>query len=318
MITREELHEMVWTEPVATVAERFAVSGSYMARVCTALGVPRPPRGYWAKKAVGRAAPAPALPDARPGGPTFWSRDRDKAMPLKSFYLPLPGGRASVSEDGVHGLVDGASDHFRSGKPGNGTGYLRPRKKLLVDVTTSEAALEKCLDFANRLFVSLEARGHSVCIAPAFGGFFRAAIERREHPRKSDCPPGADAWCPMRPTVAYFGGVPIGLAIAEMSEHVRMRYVGDGRFVREAGYRRPNPSRHAFDYTWPRTMDVPSGRLKLVAYCPVPRASWNQEWQEKPGAELDGSICEIVETLEKAAAALASRLGAAGDGLRRN
>ncbi|MFA7386512.1 MAG: hypothetical protein WCZ87_02490, partial [Thiohalobacteraceae bacterium] len=37
------------------IAEKFDVSGSYLARVCTALRVPRPERGYWAKLAVGKA-----------------------------------------------------------------------------------------------------------------------------------------------------------------------------------------------------------------------------------------------------------------------
>jgi hypothetical protein len=37
------------------VAEKFSVLGSYMARVCSVLNVPRPERGYWAKLEVGKA-----------------------------------------------------------------------------------------------------------------------------------------------------------------------------------------------------------------------------------------------------------------------
>ena len=37
------------------VAEQSNVSGSYLARICSVLHVPRPARGYWAKLAVGRA-----------------------------------------------------------------------------------------------------------------------------------------------------------------------------------------------------------------------------------------------------------------------
>ena len=34
MVTREELYELVWSTPMIRVAEKFEVSGSYLARVC--------------------------------------------------------------------------------------------------------------------------------------------------------------------------------------------------------------------------------------------------------------------------------------------
>lgn len=54
MVSREELYELVWSVPMLKVAEKFKVSGSYMARVCSTLHLPRPERGYWAKLAVGK------------------------------------------------------------------------------------------------------------------------------------------------------------------------------------------------------------------------------------------------------------------------
>jgi hypothetical protein len=75
MISREELYGLVWAEPMTRLAERFEVSGSYLARVCTRLNVPRPQRGYWAKLAVGKAPRRTPLPDTRPGDPLEWSRD---------------------------------------------------------------------------------------------------------------------------------------------------------------------------------------------------------------------------------------------------
>lgn len=74
-LTRQELYDLVWSEPMLKVAARYEVSSSYMARVCTLLNVPRPERGYWAKLAVGRAPPRPPLPDPLPGDPVTWTRD---------------------------------------------------------------------------------------------------------------------------------------------------------------------------------------------------------------------------------------------------
>ena len=42
-VSREQLHAEVWAEPVAKVAKRYEVSGSFLARVCERLNVPRPP-----------------------------------------------------------------------------------------------------------------------------------------------------------------------------------------------------------------------------------------------------------------------------------
>ena len=44
VVTREELYELVWLTPMIRVAEKFEVSGSYLARVCTELRVPP---GFW-------------------------------------------------------------------------------------------------------------------------------------------------------------------------------------------------------------------------------------------------------------------------------
>lgn len=71
---RDEFYDIVWTEPMMHAAKRFGVSGSYLARVCGMLNVPRPPQGYWAKLAVGKAPPPPCLPEAQPGDQLTWSR----------------------------------------------------------------------------------------------------------------------------------------------------------------------------------------------------------------------------------------------------
>lgn len=97
MISREELYRLVWSEPMIKVAERFGVSGSYLARVCTVLNVPRPVRGYWSKLAVGKAPKAEPLPEARPGDQTSWSKDGDLQLPPKPRLPPrLAGDKAGI------------------------------------------------------------------------------------------------------------------------------------------------------------------------------------------------------------------------------
>jgi len=61
-LNREQLYELVWSEPVARVAERYGLSGAGLRKLCLRNGVPVPPRGHWAKAAVGRATERPPLP----------------------------------------------------------------------------------------------------------------------------------------------------------------------------------------------------------------------------------------------------------------
>lgn len=39
MVSRDELYRLVWSEPMTRTAERFGVSGSYLARVCALPGL---------------------------------------------------------------------------------------------------------------------------------------------------------------------------------------------------------------------------------------------------------------------------------------
>ena len=73
-VSREQLYEEVWAEPMTTVALKYEVSSSFMARICTRLKVPRPPRGYWAMYAKGKRPKRPLLPDACPGDELEWAR----------------------------------------------------------------------------------------------------------------------------------------------------------------------------------------------------------------------------------------------------
>ncbi len=165
MVSREELYELVWSIPMTKVAEKFSVSGSYMARVCSVLNVPRPERGYWAKLEVGKAPDRPALPEALLGDHLFWSQEGDPPAPrvravTATSAPPQPRARRVVT--GIHGLIHGAKQHYERGYRVEEGQLLRPYKRQLVDVTASATGLDKALAFANDLFNALESNGHLI------------------------------------------------------------------------------------------------------------------------------------------------------------
>ncbi|AWJ87763.1 hypothetical protein TSH58p_30080 (plasmid) [Azospirillum sp. TSH58] len=310
MISRDELYQLVWSKPMTKVAEQFHVSSTYMARVCAILNVPRPERGYWAKLAVGKAPSPEPLPEARPGDRLYWSNDGALQAPPKPRHPPKRRSNAAVRVPRTHNhsLVRGAKERFENGRPVDEGAYLKPYKKLLVDVTASKACLDKALGFANDLFNALESAGHRVVLAPSDEQLRRADVDEREDRKKPrNRYHHSGLWSPYRPTVVYIGSVAIGLAIVEMSETVLLRYVR-GTYVREADYTPPKPSRHAVDHTWTTTRDLPSGRLRLVAYSPYGRVHWSTDWQETTKASLRPMLTLIVQAIEEAAADLVGKL----------
>jgi hypothetical protein len=60
--TREQLYELVWSEPMRHVAERLGISDVGLAKTCRRANVPVPERGYWAKRQAGRAPTQAPLP----------------------------------------------------------------------------------------------------------------------------------------------------------------------------------------------------------------------------------------------------------------
>ena len=64
-VSREALYEAVWTDAVTVVAPRYGLSAVGLVKICKKLGIPVPPRGYWAKVKAGRPThklPLPSLP----------------------------------------------------------------------------------------------------------------------------------------------------------------------------------------------------------------------------------------------------------------
>lgn len=58
---RQNLFDEVWATPVTTLAKSNGLSDVGLRKICLALDVPLPPRGYWVKLAAGKSIPKPLL-----------------------------------------------------------------------------------------------------------------------------------------------------------------------------------------------------------------------------------------------------------------
>ena len=61
-LTREQLYQLVWEKPLATVATELGLSIHALAKQCRKANVPTPTTGYWTKLAHGKTPRKPPLP----------------------------------------------------------------------------------------------------------------------------------------------------------------------------------------------------------------------------------------------------------------
>jgi len=203
---------------MTTVAPRYGVSSNFLARVCERLNVPTPARGYWARKAVGKAPPKPPLPQPRPGDELEWSRDGEpRRAPTGLPRPPETHSRRARRKDvsaGRHELLVGARQHFENVKLSE-RGYLLPSKGRLVDIFVSKDVLDRALDLANDLFMALESHGYRVVFAPNDQPYRRPDVDERVTGKGNRF--NHRTWSPWCPTVVFVGTVAIGLTLYELS-----------------------------------------------------------------------------------------------------
>lgn len=278
-VSRDALYAEIWSEPMTTVAARYGVSSSFLARVCDGLTIPRPPRGYWAKRAVGKRVAQPALPSVRPGDPREWKRGdglrgAPRALPVAPARRSARRASSGVTPSTPHSLVADVREHFVGSRPAE-SGHLRPSKRRLVDLYVSERTLDRALAFAAALFGELESRGYHVTLVPRDQHLGRPALDERPQQGKSRdrYEHRYGTWSPDRPTVVYVGTVAIGLSIYERSERVEVHYV-DGKYTPVTDV--PSVTRRGAAQAAGSThqKDLASGRLGLRAASPYALAWW--------------------------------------------
>jgi hypothetical protein len=91
--TREELYDLVWTQPRTALAKKLGVSDVWIGKQCRAAHIPMPPPGHWAMAQSGQTRRRPPLPIRLPGYPSEvaigespsaarWGRPEDPNEPI--------------------------------------------------------------------------------------------------------------------------------------------------------------------------------------------------------------------------------------------
>lgn len=301
-ISRRELYERVCQSPSSKIAPDFSISGTALAAICQRHRVPYPGSGYWTRKALGLATELPSLPDgidetieilAAPAKPKPKRLEGEAAAPKRKRIsrLPLPPR---------HPILFGVEEHFRKTRAAERGEFLRPYKRILPDVRSSEASLSRALSIANDVYVALRDQQLDVRISQAGDDLHGIHVDEQEvalKDRRYGRYHSGGIWSPDRPTVFTIGAVPIGLALIEMTERVTIRYFG-GDYHREDSHAIRSARPWQLANSWTTEQDMPSGRFRLVAYSPKRNVDWLLRWQEADGRTLQALIPAIIEELK--------------------
>lgn len=77
-LTRAELYELVWAEPLNKVAERFGTSGARISQICDTHAIARPEQGHWLRLEMGKPICVRPLETAPVGVPDIISVNPSK------------------------------------------------------------------------------------------------------------------------------------------------------------------------------------------------------------------------------------------------
>lgn len=305
-VQRETLYSEVWATPMLSLAPKYGVSSVFLARVCARLNIPRPPRGYWARKQSGQKPKIPPLPKPQPGDPTEWRKGDQLPRKAEGELTEVAPKKASARRT----MVMGSLVSFTSGRVA-GDGYLKPAKRNLPDLVVTEPTLQRAASVLLMLATCFRDINHRVSIACGEIRFTRKALGDEEGRLKRSVFE-TNMWAPARPTLIFIDEVAIGLTVYEATVEKEMVYI-DGQYVpvKEAKVLKPSLWDRKTKTFYRRSAHrVASKRLCLRAYSPYGRVDWARTWTEDKVTLLK-QLDEIVLALVDRAKTLAPQIAEA-------
>jgi hypothetical protein len=184
-LTRLELYDLIWAEPMTKVAPRFGLSDVGLAKVCKRYDIPRPPVGYWAQKQVGKEPERSPLPPTdeksqqtiefaqeekvqRTQPQTAADKVNDDNLKKLIEFEELPKNRITVNENVAkyHTFVRDAKSSFSDGYA-NRQGLHSPNwsnQGARVSISVTKDSRHRALRLMDALVKAFEQRGHQVIV----------------------------------------------------------------------------------------------------------------------------------------------------------
>jgi len=171
-LSRDQLHEEVWAEPMTKVAARYGISDVALKKICKKHRIPTPSRGYWAKIAAGKKVKKTHYRSLENSSlntitisagytglsPQAATKVR-QAMKKESGEAQTPTGNKGDAE-GLHALAVHTQSKLANKSTGpNGFIHLSFNSHFRIKITP--ACVERLVNFLDLFCREAENRGHS-------------------------------------------------------------------------------------------------------------------------------------------------------------
>lgn len=162
--TRTQLYCQVWQQPSARVAHTYGISDVRLGKICKEHDIPKPGRGYWAKRVAGVRLQQPPLPDpeqdtvidVRPYAHRAHRANGDSHGPQAPAAIVVPERLTNP-----HPLVKQTAEALR-GVQADRFGRLSPRGEGILTVSITKQHIGRALLILDTLIKALGERGHEV------------------------------------------------------------------------------------------------------------------------------------------------------------
>lgn len=175
-ITRKELYDLVWKEPMTTLAKRYSISDNGLRKICIKLQIPLPKAGHWMKLRTGKKVKVTPLSasykveqevkltigkSGEAYDPTGLSALAKLQRDLKENHKPLITVPDKLKSPNP--LIVAAKETFEQRKEERSyDGLYSCDKKLSIYVSPTSAA--RAFRFMDTFIKALKALGHDVVI----------------------------------------------------------------------------------------------------------------------------------------------------------
>lgn len=169
VITRTELYDLFWSEPIKKIATRFGVRPIEIVNAADQAAIPRPPGGHWTQLAFGKASERIPLPPAAEGQPETVTlayipkphisgaiKPSSKVAPITEVTQVVDISQPPVR----HKLVRQTEKALRGQKPDYTYGWIYPASDTpSFSVKICKGSIERTLEILDTLAKEANKRG---------------------------------------------------------------------------------------------------------------------------------------------------------------
>lgn len=177
-LTRKELYDLVWSEPMTTICKRFGLSDNGLRKRCKSMNIPTPPLGYWAKLKYGKqVTPLPfQQEETNATQSTTLQEAKEPKVEMEKSVNPYKQRELEICSGDIscfkvpevlyakNPLIIDTKEKFRQRSENQ---YLKknPYKSKIretLDLYVSENMLDRALSIFDTIIKGLIFRGHSI------------------------------------------------------------------------------------------------------------------------------------------------------------